>query len=168
MPVTVLLNSQILPKIGEHLLAFRKCLWLLNSSANILNHHQQSNYYHNQASPGTSRREGWGGKGSILKWREWRQLRRGRATWASLSVYLYTPTTASVVKLREIKTLLFQPAPWPLTAENVSGKIPELSIRGHAKSVKSQYSSTVYFAVQGCHLLSLRSKKLSPWKQGVS
>ena len=36
------------------------------------------------------------------------------------------------------------------------------------KSVKNQYLSTAYFAVQGCHLLSLRSKELSPWKQGVS
>ena len=54
MPVTVLLNSQILQKIGEHFLAFRKCLWLLNSSANILKHHHQSNYYHNQAIPGAS------------------------------------------------------------------------------------------------------------------
>ena len=54
MPVTVLLNSQILQRIGEHFLAFRKCLWLLNSLANILQHYHQSNYYHNQAFPGAS------------------------------------------------------------------------------------------------------------------
>ena len=54
MPVTVLLNSQILQRIGEHFLAFRKCLWLLNSSANILKHHHQSNHFHNQAIHGAS------------------------------------------------------------------------------------------------------------------
>lgn len=41
----------------------------------------------------------------------------------------------------ERSTLFIQPAPWPLTAENVS--------------------------VQGSYLLSYRSKELSPWKQGA-
>ena len=54
MPVTVLLNLQILQQIGEHFLAFKKCLWLLDSLANIFKHHHQSNYYHNQAIPGAS------------------------------------------------------------------------------------------------------------------
>ena len=83
-----------------------------------------------------------------------------RAPWASLSVYLYTPTTTSVVKLREIKTLLFQPAPWPLTAENVSGKTQQPGIL--------IFHNIYFVAVQGIYLLSYRSKELSSWKQGVS
>ena len=54
MPVTVQLNSQILQKTNEHFLVFRKCLWLLNFSADILKHHHKSNSYYNQAIPGAS------------------------------------------------------------------------------------------------------------------